>query len=90
MKQSNVSITFQDLHDKSNEKITVEFLPCQFQKNIDDCNKDIYFDPITKPLFKDGVPCIYIFNHLIIIFRQRSITPRKEDDRQRIRIASRL
>eukprot|EP00347_Sterkiella_histriomuscorum_P005221 403357430 len=37
------------------DKIQMEFLPCQFQKNIDECNKDVYFDSIKKKTNIDGV-----------------------------------
>jgi glutathionyl-hydroquinone reductase len=55
MKQAHFTLTFKDLDDPANEKVQVEFLPCQFQKNIDECNKDIYFDSIIKPVTKDGL-----------------------------------
>ena len=58
MKQANFSLTFRDMADSKNEHgVAIEFLPCQFQKNLDDCNKDIYFDPIIRPVEKDGLQC---------------------------------
>ena len=29
-------------------KTTIEFLPCLFQKNVDESNKSVYFDSIIK------------------------------------------
>lgn len=49
MKQAAFTLSFNDMEDSKNEEIEIEFLPCQFQKNIDECNKDVYFDPIIKP-----------------------------------------
>ena len=57
MKPANFILTFKDL-EAPQDKTSVEFLPCQFQSNIDTCHRDIYFDPITKPLPNDSKPHI--------------------------------
>ena len=42
-------MTFSGFSDPDNHQNTpIEFLPCQFQSNIDSTNKPIYFDPIVK------------------------------------------
>ena len=37
--------------------MSIEFLPCQFQNNIEECNKDVYFDPIIKSVTLDNQQC---------------------------------
>lgn len=55
MKPCSFQINFRDFNDPLIEKnASVEFLPCQFNNNIDECNKDVYFDPIIKQTVIDG------------------------------------
>lgn len=56
MKPANFQLTFKDLEASAplDKDVSIEFLPCQFQNNIDECNKDVYFDPIIKPVTIEG------------------------------------
>lgn len=45
MKQSPFTLTFKDMQSDL-DHVKVDILPCQFQNSVDECNKDIYFDPI--------------------------------------------
>ena len=53
MRPAAFQLTFKDLAQGSSaqveENVALELLPCQFQSNIDSCNKDVYFDPLIKP-----------------------------------------
>ena len=57
MKPANFQLNFGEIRTNSGEEVKIEFLPCQFQKNVDECNKDVYFDPIVKPVLVDGLDC---------------------------------
>ena len=53
MKPASFIISFKDVvavPTDSELDAKVEFLPCQFQSNIDSCNRHVYFDPIIKPV----------------------------------------
>ncbi len=60
MKPASFQVTFKDLDQKPSSlhgyepNVSVELLPCQFQSNVDECNKDVYFDPIIKPHTHQG------------------------------------
>lgn len=51
MRATSFQLSFKDLNTPSalERDVAVEFLPCQFQSNIDECNKEVYFDPIVRP-----------------------------------------
>ena len=59
MRKSDMQIEFNSVSSPTTEEskngndpkqIQIEFLPCTFQKNIEDTNKHIYFDPLVKPV----------------------------------------
>lgn len=57
MRPASFQVTFKDLDSSTQaleKNVAIEFLPCQFQNNIETSNKDIYFDPIIRPTTVEG------------------------------------
>lgn len=48
MKPAAFQLSFQHLSTPQ-EPIQIDFLPCQFQSNLDTTNRDVYFDPLVRP-----------------------------------------
>jgi hypothetical protein len=52
MKPAAFQLSFQHLTSQQ-EPIQIDFLPCQFQSNLDTTNRDVYFDPLVRPFKPD-------------------------------------
>jgi hypothetical protein len=52
MKPAAFQLSFQHLSTHQ-EPIQIDFLPCQFQSNLDTTNRDVYFDPLVRPFKPD-------------------------------------
>ena len=49
IKQSSFQVDFDlNANDDDLKDLAVDFLPCQFEKDIEETNRDIYFDPCIQ------------------------------------------
>jgi hypothetical protein len=48
MKPATFQLSFTGLHAPA-EPLALDFLPCQFQSNLDTTARDVYFDPLVQP-----------------------------------------